>query len=431
MGIGDSEQVKSCLALYGFPIGGVAAFDPKEGGIISPGGVGFDINCGVRLITTNLTAEEVKPKIKELVDVLFGKVPAGVGCKGFVELTKDKFRDLLVDGGKWCLENGYAEKDDIINIEDKGKIPGADPDKVSDKAFKRGYGQIGTLGSGNHFLEIQQIKEGNIFDPESAKVMGITKPGQVCFMVHCGSRGLGHQVGTDYMRKFLDVMPKHKINILDKELACAPFESQEGQDYYSAMACAANMAFANRQVILHRIREVFSRVFERTAEDMQMNLVYDVCHNIAKREKHKIDGNWKELIVHRKGATRAFGPARADYLPPKYAKIGQPVIVPGSMETGSYLLAGTDKADEETFASTAHGAGRIMSRMAAKKQFQGEQLQKDMLEKGIYVHGVSMRGLAEEAGGAYKDIESVADTLQKAGVTRKVAAFWPIGNVKG
>jgi tRNA-splicing ligase RtcB (3'-phosphate/5'-hydroxy nucleic acid ligase) len=417
------------LALYGFPIGGVAAFDPKEGGIISPGGVGFDINCGVRLITTNLTVDEVKPKIKELVDTLFNKVPAGVGCKGFVKVTKDQFRDVLIDGGKWCLDNNYADKDDIINIEDKGKLPGADPDKVSEKAIKRGYDQIGTLGSGNHFLEMQEVKD--IIDPETAKTMFVNKKGQVCFMIHCGSRGLGHQVGTDYLRKFLDVMPKHGINILDRELACAPMESQDGQDYYAAMACAANMAFANRQVILHRVREVFSRVFDRSSEDMEMKLVYDVCHNIAKLEKYKIDGKMKELVVHRKGATRAFGPARADSLPSRYANTGQPVILPGSMQTGSWLLAGTDKADAETFASTAHGAGRIMSRMAAKKQFKGEDLQKEMLAKGIYVHGVSMKGLAEEAGGAYKDINSVVNTLETAGVTKRVASFWPFGNIKG
>ncbi len=416
---------------YGFPIGGVAAFDPKEGGVISPGGIGFDINCGVRLLSTNLTVAEVKPKIKELVDALFGKVPAGVGCKGFVELNKNQFRDVLIDGSKWCLENGYAIKDDVINTEDQGKIPQANPDAVSDKAIKRGFNQVGTLGSGNHFLEIQEIRENNIYDQETAKTMGINKAGQICLMIHCGSRGLGHQIGTDYLRKFLEVMPKYGIKILDQELACAPLESKEGTAYYGAMACAANMAFANRQVIMHRVREVFSRVFERTAEEMEMNLIYDVCHNIAKLEKYKIDGKTKELLVHRKGATRAFGPARKDSLPKRYAQTGQPVIVPGSMETGSYLLAGTDKADEETFASTAHGAGRIMSRMAAKKQFRGDELQKAMEKRGIYVHGVSMAGLAEEAGGAYKDIESVVDTLAKAGVTRKVASFWPLGNVKG
>lgn len=385
----------------------------------------------MRLITTNLTADEVRPKIKELVDALYHKVPAGVGCTGFVKVTKDQFRDVMIDGAKWCLDNGYAWKDDIINIEDQGKIPFADPEKVSDKAIKRGFDQIGTLGSGNHYLEIQEVKKENIFDSKAAGIMGITEPGQIAIMVHCGSRGFGHQIGTDYLSKFLEVMPKYGIEILDKELACAPFESQEGQDYYGAMACAANMAFANRQVILHRIREVFSRIFGKTAEEMNINLVYDVAHNIAKLEKHKVDGKLKELLVHRKGATRAFGPRRADDLPKKYAKIGQPVIIGGSMETGSYLLLGTDKADEETFASTAHGAGRIMSRDAAKRQFRGENLQKEMEHRGIYVHGVSMAGLAEEAGHAYKDIEQVVDTLESAGITKRVVALKPLGNVKG
>jgi tRNA-splicing ligase RtcB (3'-phosphate/5'-hydroxy nucleic acid ligase) len=415
---------------YGFPIGGVAAFDPEKGGVISPGGIGFDINCGMRLMTTNLTIEEVRPKIKELVDALYLKVPAGVGCKGFVKVTKEEFKDVMTDGAQWCLKKGLAWESDIENIESLGKIAQADPSVVSEKAIKRGFDQIGTLGSGNHYLEIQEVKEENIFDKEAAAAMGITKPGQIVIMVHCGSRGFGHQIGTDYLRKFLEVMPKYGIEILDKELACAPFTSPEGQDYYKAMACAANMAFANRQVITHRIREVFSRIFGKTAEEMEMNLVYDVAHNIAKLEKYTIDGVEKELLVHRKGATRAFGPTRGKNLPEKYAKFGQPIILGGSMETGSYLLLGTDKADE-TFSSTAHGAGRTMSRSQAKREVDGEQLQKDMEKRGIYVHAVSMKGLAEEAGKAYKDIDVVVDTLEKAGITRKVVALKPIGNVKG
>ena len=388
-------------------------------------------NCGMRLITTNLTEDEVKPKIKELVDALYSKVPAGVGCKGFVKVTKEQFKQVMVDGAQWCLANGYATKEDVECMEDEGKIKGADPSKVSDRAIKRGFDQIGTLGSGNHYLEIQVVRKENIFDKEAAEVMGINKDGQIVIMVHCGSRGFGHQIGTDYLKTFLEVMPKYGIKILDPELACAPFESKEGQDYYAAMACAANMAFANRQVILHRIREVFSRVFERSWEEMEIKLVYDVAHNIAKLEKHKVDGVWKELLVHRKGATRAFGPSRAEHLPKKYAKIGQPIILGGSMETGSYLLVGTDKADEESFASTAHGAGRIMSREAAKRQFRGENLQKEMELRGIYVHGSTMAGLAEEAGHAYKDIEQVVDTLEQAGITKRVVALKPIGNVKG
>ena len=415
---------------YGFPIGGVAAFDPKKGGIISPGGIGFDINCGMRLMTTNLTSAEVRPKIKELVDELYKAVPAGVGCKGFVKVSKDEFKEVMKEGAQWCVKKGYAWKADLENIESHGKIPGADPSKVSDKATKRGFDQLGTLGSGNHYLEIQEVKSENIFDPEAAKIMGITKPGQIVIMVHCGSRGFGHQIGTDYLRTFLEAMPKYGIEILDKELACAPFDSPEGQDYYKAMACAANMAFANRQVITQRIRDVFSHVFGKTAEEMEMNLVYDVAHNIAKLETHVIDGKKKELLVHRKGATRAFGPSRAAELPKKYAQIGQPIILGGSMETGSYLLLGTDDA-EETFASTAHGAGRSMSRAAAIREFRGEELQKKMEKGGIYVHAVTAKGLAEEAGKAYKDIEVVVDALEKAGITKRVVALKPIGNVKG
>src|SRR3989338_7492586 len=295
---------------YGFPIGGVAAFDPEQGGIISPGGVGFDINCGMRLITTNLTINEVKPKIKQLVDELYKAVPAGVGCQGFVKISKEEFKKVMADGAQWCVKNGYAWPEDIEHIEDQGKIAWADPSKVSDRAVKRGFDQLGTLGSGNHYLEIQEVREGNIYDLEAAKAMGIAK--------------IGH------------------IVIRDKELACAPFNSPEGQDYYKAMACAANMAFANRQVITSQIRKTFEKVFGKTAKEMEMNLVYDVAHNIAKLEKYVIDGVEKELLVHRKGSTRAFGPKHAAYLPKDYAKIGQPVILGGSMETGSYLLLGTD-----------------------------------------------------------------------------------------
>ncbi|MBI2112402.1 RtcB family protein [Candidatus Woesearchaeota archaeon] len=415
---------------YGFPIGGVAAFDVKNGGVISPGGIGFDINCGMRLMTTNLTVKEVKPKIKELVDELYKAVPAGVGCKGFVKITKEEFANVMKEGAQWCVKKGYATEDDILHIEDHGKIPGADPQAVSEKAVKRGFDQIGTLGSGNHYLEIQEVKEENIYDKKAAKIMGITGEGQIVVMVHCGSRGMGHQIGTDYLRKFLDVMPKYGIKILDQELACAPFTSPEGQDYYKAMACAANMAFANRQVITHRIREVFAKVFGKTQDELGIKLIYDVAHNIAKLEKYIIDGKEKELLVHRKGSTRAFGPARAKDLPKEYQAIGQPIILGGSMETGSWLLLGTDKADE-TFSSTAHGAGRTMSRAAAKRLVRGDELQKDMEKKGIYVHGVTMAGLAEEAGRAYKDVDVVVESLALAGITKKVVALKPIGNVKG
>lgn len=415
---------------YGFPIGGVAAMDPAQGGVISPGGIGFDINCGMRLIRTNLKIDEVRPKIKELVDALYLKVPAGVGCKGFVKISKEEFKEVMLKGAQWAVDKGYGWSEDVEVIESNGRIPQADVTKVSEKAVKRGFDQIGTLGSGNHYLEIQEVREGNIFDSEAAATFGVDEVGQIVIMVHCGSRGFGHQIGTDYLRVFLDAMPKHGIEIRDRELACAPFTSPEGQDYYAAMACAANMAFANRQVITHRIREVFSRVFDKSAREMEMHLVYDVAHNIAKLEKHLVDGVEKELLIHRKGATRAFGPRQADELPEKYRGVGQPVILGGSMETGSYLLCGTDGADE-TFGSTAHGAGRTMSRSQAKREVDGAALQKDMEKRGIYVHGVSMKGLAEEAGKAYKDINVVVDSLKVTGITRPVVALKPIGNVKG
>lgn len=415
---------------YGFPIGGVAAFDPDNEGIISPGGVGYDINCGMRLITTNLTYKEVWPKIKEIVDLLFQKVPAGVGSKGFVKLTPSQFKELIVSGSKWCIENSYGWEEDIERSEDFGCINWADADKVSDKAISRGIAQLGTLGSGNHYLEIQVASANNIFDQKIAKKFGIIKEDQVCIMVHCGSRGFGHQVASDYLKIFEQSLTKYNIKLKDRELACAPFNSPEGQDYYKAMACAANSAFANRQIILHRIRECFSKTFGQSAEDLDMHLVYDVAHNIAKLEDHELNGKKKKLVVHRKGATRCFGPGRKE-LAPFYRDIGQPVIVGGSMETGSFLMLGTEKAMKETWGSTLHGSGRTMSRTKAKKIVRGEDLQKKMLECGIYVRTVSYSGLAEEAGIAYKNISEVVDTMDKAGVSKKIIGFKPIGNVKG
>jgi len=413
---------------YGFPIGGVAAFDTNEG-IISPGGLGFDINCGMRLITTNLKFKDVENKLHKLVDHLFKTVPAGVGCKGFLDVNKQQFEDIATDGVKWCVDNGYGWKNDLTNAEGYGKIENADVSKISERARSRGIKQLGTLGSGNHYLEIQRVKKENVFDEELAKKFGIFED-QIVIMVHCGSRGFGHQVATDYLKVFSDAMSKYKIHVYDRELACAPFQSDEGQNYFKAMACAANMAFANRQVITHRIREGFSKIFNKKPEDMEMNLVYDVAHNIAKVEKHKIDGKLKKVVMHRKGSTRAFPPGEEE-LNPTYRKTGQPVILGGSMETGSYLLVGTKKAMEETFGSTAHGSGRTMSRTQAKREFRGNDLQKQMQKKGIYVKSVSMSGLAEEAGSAYKDIDNVVDVLHNYGITKKVAGLKPIGNVKG
>ncbi|HLG23621.1 MAG TPA: RtcB family protein [Candidatus Nanoarchaeia archaeon] len=414
---------------YGFPIGGVAAFD-SETGIISPGGIGFDINCGMRLVTTNLSYKDVKPKLKELVDSLFKTVPSGVGSRGFVKATKPQFKEIITDGSKWCIENGFGWSKDLEHTEGHGKIEWADASKVSEKAIDRGIQQLGTLGSGNHYLEIQVARAENIFDEAMAKKFGIVEPEQVVVMVHCGSRGFGHQIGTDYLRVFEETMKKYNIEVYDRELACAPFQSKEGQDYYRAMACAANMAFANRQVILHRIREGFSKVFNTDAEKLEMNMVYDVAHNIAKLEEHTIDGKKKKLVVHRKGSTRAFPPNHPE-LADIFKKTGQPVIIGGSMETGSYLLVGTQKAMDETFGSTAHGSGRTMSRAAAKHLVRGEQLQKDMEKRGIYVKATSMPGLAEEAGMAYKDINDVIDAVAQAGISKPVVGLKPIGNIKG
>ncbi len=413
---------------YGFPIGGVAAFS-RENGVISPGGIGFDINCGMRLIRTDLTVSEVKPRIRELVDILFKTVPAGVGSKGLVKLSVEEFKKVMVHGVDWCIEKGYGWERDKERIEEYGCIPGADPSRVSEKAISRGISQLGTLGSGNHYLEIQVAQPEKIYDKNVAKAFGIFE-NQILVMVHCGSRGFGHQVATDYLRVFDAAMRKYGITVRDRELACAPFNSSEGQDYYKAMACAANAAFANRQVIVHRVREGFSEVFGREPEELGMDIIYDVAHNVAKIETHEVDGTEKELLVHRKGSTRCFGPGRKE-IPEIYRKIGQPVIVGGSMETGSYLLVGTEKAMKETFGSTMHGSGRTMSRTAAKKKVIGSELKKEMERAGIIVKAVSMAGLAEEAGFAYKDISEVVDTMEMAGISRKVVELRPIGNIKG
>jgi len=415
---------------YGFPIGGVAAMDVHEGGVISPGGIGFDINCGMRLITTNLTLEDVQPHLKEIVDRLFQRVPAGVGTHGFLKLSHNEFRELVEQGARWCVERDLGWQEDLEFTEENGCISGADSSKISERAVERGYNQVGTLGSGNHYLEVQVARPEDVRDKDLAEKFGITVPNQIVVMFHCGSRGFGHQVATDYLQKFLKVMePKYGIKILDRELACAPFDSPEGRDYFAAMKCGLNMSFANRQVILHRIREVFSEVFGRRAEELGMRTVYDVSHNTAKLERHVVDGREKTLLVHRKGSTRAFGPAH-DELPARYRDTGQPVIIGGSMETGSYLLAGVPSG-AAAFYSTAHGSGRTMSRTKARKLFPGRDLERRLLAHGIYVRATSYAGLAEEAGGAYKDIDAVVEATARAGLSRPVARFTPIGNVKG
>ena len=414
---------------YGFPIGGVAAMDTKTG-VISPGGIGFDINCGMRMLRTTLTEPEVKPRLRELVDRLFQTVPSGVGTKGFLRLNEAEFREVMVQGAQEMIRRGFGWPEDAERIENLGRIPGADPAKVSAKATSRGIHQLGTLGSGNHYLEIQVVYPGSIYDPDVARALGIDRELQVVVMFHCGSRGFGHQVATDYLETFGPAMKRYGISVRDRELACAPFSSPEGQDYFKAMVCAANSAFANRQVITHRVREVFSDVFKRDARDLGLEIIYDVCHNIAKVERHRVNGEERELVIHRKGATRSFPPGHPE-LAERYRAIGQPVIIGGSMETGSYLLIGTAKAMEQSFGSTAHGSGRTMSRTAAKKKVHGRDLLQRMERQGIYVRTASFAGLAEEAGMAYKDISAVVDAVDTLGISKKVVRLQPIGNIKG
>ena len=383
-------------------------------------------NCGMRLIRTELTLKDVQPRLERLMTELFRKVPAGVGASGFVRLNRAALDAVMTKGARWCIEQGYGWHGDLGRIEEGGCITGADPEKVSDHAVSRGINQLGTLGSGNHYLEVQVVSDDRIFDRETAAALGIIGHDQIVVMVHCGSRGFGHQVATDYLKVFEKAMRRYGIAVKDQQLACAPFRSPEGQDYFAAMNCAANTAFANRQVITHQIREAFASVFGRSAEELGMELVYDVAHNIAKVERYQ-DG---EVVVHRKGSTRAFGPGSPD-LPEVFQQTGQPVICGGSMETGSYLLVGTERAMQETFGSTMHGSGRTMSRAQAKRSVRGEQLQHQMKLRGIVVKAVSMSGLAEEAGFAYKNISEVVDTVDRAGITKKVAELRPIGNIKG
>lgn len=415
---------------YGFPIGGVAAFDPKEDGIISPGGIGFDINCGMRLIVTSLTEREVLPRLHDLINHLYSKIPVGVGQHGFVRMDKREFRNVLRKGSKWCMENGYAEQLDLAHTEDRGQFDWADPEMISARAIERGYNQIGTLGSGNHYLEIQVVRDENIYDEGLANAFGIFGRNQVVIMYHCGSRGFGHQVATDYLQTFLRAMPKYGISVPDRQLACAPFDSPEGQEYFAAMACAANMAFANRQVIYHQIRRCFEDIFGKSAQDLGIEQVYDISHNTAKLEKYTVNGKEKKLLVHRKGATRAFPPFHPQ-LEEDFEETGQPIIIGGSMETGSYLLVGTKEAMEKSWGSTAHGSGRLMSRHAAKRQVNGADLERKMEEEGIYVKAASYSGLAEEAGFAYKNIHDVVEAVELSGISKKVASFVPIGNIKG
>lgn len=412
---------------YGFPIGGVAAFDMDKG-IVSPGGIGFDINCGVRLVRTNLHRKDVSnDQLKRLVDKMFENVPSGLGSKAKIRLSKKELDDVLCMGAKSPVENGYGWDKDAEFLEENGCLDFADTACVSERAKQRGMSQVGSLGAGNHFLEIQQVSE--IFDSDAAKAYGVDEIDQIMVMIHTGSRGFGHQVCTDHLRVLEQAVKKYNIWIPDRQLACAPINSAEGQSYLKAMACAANFAWANRQLIVHWIRESFENVLGQNAEDMDMSIVYDVCHNIAKFEEHIIDGKKEKVCVHRKGATRAFGPDKSE-VPLKYRDIGQPVIIPGDMGTESYLLKGTKEA-EETFGSTCHGAGRVMSRHQARKKWRGEEIISELKKKGIYVHPASLKVVAEEAPNAYKNIKNVVDVAHGAGISKKVVKLIPLGVVKG
>uniref|UniRef100_A0A7C4XJR5 tRNA-splicing ligase RtcB n=1 Tax=candidate division WOR-3 bacterium TaxID=2052148 RepID=A0A7C4XJR5_UNCW3 len=412
---------------YGFAIGGVAAFDVKTG-IISPGGVGYDINCGVRILRTNLKYEDIKSKIKELVRALFENVPSGVGSTGKIKIDDNEVKEVLVSGAQWAVKKGFGWKEDLERIEENGLLKGANPERVSKRAIERGRPQLGTLGAGNHFLEIQVVQ--NIFDPESAKVMGIEAVGQITVMIHTGSRGLGYQICDDNVKTLGNAVRKYGINIPDRQLACAPIDSPEGKSYFEQMACAANYAWANRQCIMHWVREAFEKVLGKKAEELGMHLIYDVAHNIAKFEEHKVDGEIKKVCVHRKGATRAFVTGHKD-VPEVYKKIGQPVLIPGDMGTHSYLLLGTERAMLETFGSTCHGAGRLLSRTKALDVTRGRRIDKELAEKGIYVLCASSEVLREEVPEAYKDIDMVIEAVDGAGISRKVARMRPLGVVKG
>lgn len=411
---------------YGFPIGGLGAFSARTG-VISPGGVGFDINCGVRMIRTNFTEDDIKPKMKEIVDKLFVNVPSGVGSKGKIRLKDNEINDVLDFGAEWAVENEYGWEEDLKFLEENGRMLDADSSKVSEKAKKRGIPQLGSLGSGNHFLEVQKIEE--IFNEDVAKVFNL-EPGTVTIMVHSGSRGCGHQVCSDYLRTMDKAYKKHNLTIPDRQLACAPIDSEESDDYFRAMSAAANYAWANRQMMVHWVRETFETIFNKSSEDMEMSVIYDVAHNIAKKEVHNIKNRKQEVIVHRKGATRAFGPGRVE-IPSEYRNVGQPVLIPGTMGTASYILHGTETAMEETFGSTAHGAGRKLSRTGAKKKFTSDEIKADLESKGIQVKANSLPVLAEEAPGAYKDVDQVVRTSDSTGIAKLVAKVVPLAVTKG
>ncbi len=412
---------------YGFPIGGVAAFDYDEG-VISPGGIGYDQNCGVRLLRTDLMETEVRPKIRGLVDAMFHNVPSGVGEGGLVKVTRQELGRLATEGIGWSVDKGYAWSEDPLHVEAGGRLTDASFDKVSDRAITRGKDQVGSLGSGNHFLEVQKVDR--IHDETAAKALGIDRVGQVCVMIHTGSRGFGHQIATDYIATCEAVVKREKIELPDLQLACAPVHSKEGQDYWAAMCCGANFAWNNRQLITYGVRNAFAKTFGRSAEDLGVHIVYDVCHNIGKVEEHEVEGRRRKVVVHRKGATRAFPAGHAE-TPETYNAVGQPVLIPGDMGTCSFVLVGLPTAMTRSFGSSCHGAGRLMSRAAATRTYRANDVVRSLGERGIYVHAATKAGIVEEAPGAYKNVEDVVRVAEGAGLTKIVARMVPLGVVKG
>ena len=425
--VGHSMAMPDVHWGYGFPIGGVAATRVNDG-VVSPGGVGFDINCGVRLLRTNLTVDDVKPKLEKIVNALFVNIPSGVGSEGKLRLAERELDEVMVKGGRWAVEKGYGEAADIEFTEESGTLGGANPGKVSKRAKTRGGPQLGTLGSGNHFLEIAVVD--HIYEPGIAATMGINDINQVLVWIHTGSRGFGHEVCTDYLRILQEAASNYGIDLPDRQLACAPVTSEEGKDYLAAMACAANYAWANRQCIAHWTRESFMHVFSKSPRELGLEQVYDVCHNIAKIEEHTFEGKKLKLCVHRKGATRAF-PAGNLHVTEAYRKIGQPVLIPGDMGRYSYIAVGTETAMKETWGSTCHGAGRLQSRDAAKRSQKGEDVIRTLRAKGIMIRTASVGSIAEEASEAYKDVSDVVNVAHNAGISRKVARTVPLGVIKG
>jgi tRNA-splicing ligase RtcB len=411
---------------YGFPIGGVAATEYPHG-VISPGGVGYDINCGVRLLASSLDFESVRGDMDRLATMLNKYCPSGVGKEGVLKLSVRELDQVLRDGSRWALKSGYATEADLARTEEWGSLDGADPTKVSDRAKERGREQIGSVGAGNHFVEVDVVDQ--IFDEAAANAMGIS-PGCLVLQIHCGSRGLGHQVCTDYVQSFQEAVHKYGIDLPDRELVCAPMDSPEGKAYMAAMRAAANFAFANRQLLAYAARRAFEETFAPKTRNWHLHQVYDIAHNIGKLETHEINGRQVKVCVHRKGATRAFGPG-APGLPPEYQKIGQPVIIPGSMGTASWVLVGTEDSMRRSFGSSCHGAGRLMSRSRAKKEVHGDSLRRELETRGIKVRAGSLPGLAEEAPSAYKDVDMVVETVSEAGIAKKVARLKPVVVIKG